>query len=52
MSDETPKPKDPMCPGGLGLICLRQLLDVVKFDPQPDGMRLTLVKKLKSESAD
>src|SRR5687767_1216029 len=30
-----PRPRDPMEPGGLGLICLRQLLDDVRFDPQP-----------------
>jgi anti-sigma regulatory factor (Ser/Thr protein kinase) len=47
-----PRPPDPMRPGGLGLICLRQMLDVVKFEPQPDGMRLLLVKKLKSENAE
>ncbi len=47
-----PRPPDPMQPGGLGLICLRQMLDVVKFEPQPDGMRLLLVKKLKSENAE
>jgi anti-sigma regulatory factor (Ser/Thr protein kinase) len=46
------KPPDPLRPGGLGLVCLRQLLDEVKFEPQPDGMRLTLVKKLKSDKTD
>jgi anti-sigma regulatory factor (Ser/Thr protein kinase) len=37
--------KDPLVPGGLGLICLRQLLDEIRFDPQPDGMLLILVKR-------
>ena len=39
-----PKCRDPLQPGGLGLICLRQLLDEVRFDPQPDGMLLTMGK--------
>jgi anti-sigma regulatory factor (Ser/Thr protein kinase) len=38
--------RDPMTPGGLGLVCLRQLVDEARFDPQPDGgMLLTIVKK-------
>lgn len=41
---ETAKPKDPLVPGGLGLICMRKLLDDARFDPQPDGMMLTMVK--------
>lgn len=40
-----PKPRDPAQPGGLGLICLRQLMDDVAFAPQPDGMLLTMVKR-------
>lgn len=36
---------DPMTPGGLGMVCLRQLLDEVVFMPQPDGMLLTMVRK-------
>lgn len=39
------KCRDPLQPGGLGLICLRQLLDDVRFEPQPDGMLLTMEKK-------
>jgi anti-sigma regulatory factor (Ser/Thr protein kinase) len=38
------KPRDPLVPGGLGLICMRKLLDDARFDPQPDGMMLTMVK--------
>jgi len=32
-------------PGGLGLICLRRLLDDVKYVPQPDGMLMVMLKK-------
>jgi anti-sigma regulatory factor (Ser/Thr protein kinase) len=39
--------RDPLSPGGLGLICLRQLTDQVEFEPQPDGMRLVIVKRKK-----
>ena len=39
--------RDPLSPGGLGLICLRQLTDAVAFEPQPDGMRLVIVKRKK-----
>ncbi|HEV7298917.1 MAG TPA: ATP-binding protein [Tepidisphaeraceae bacterium] len=39
------KPKDPLVPGGLGLVCLRSLMDDVRFEPQADGMRLTLTKR-------
>jgi anti-sigma regulatory factor (Ser/Thr protein kinase) len=42
-----PKSRDPLQPGGLGLICLRQLLDDVRFEPQPDGMLLTMEKRAK-----
>ncbi|HLL89111.1 MAG TPA: ATP-binding protein [Tepidisphaeraceae bacterium] len=38
--------KDPMKPGGLGLVCLRQLTDDVRFEPQSGGgMLLTMVKR-------
>lgn len=36
---------DPMTPGGLGMICLCRLMDEVKFEPQPDGMVLHLVRR-------
>ena len=43
---QMPPERDPMRPGGLGLVCLRQLLDDVRFEPQPDGgMLLTMVKR-------
>jgi anti-sigma regulatory factor (Ser/Thr protein kinase) len=44
--DIRPKAKDPLCPGGIGMVCLRQLLDNITFAPQPDGMILTMERKL------
>jgi anti-sigma regulatory factor (Ser/Thr protein kinase) len=48
--DQLPvRPKDPMVPGGLGLMCLRQMLDDLRFEPQPDGMLVTMtINKPKS----
>jgi len=43
-ADCVPKRKDPLQPGGLGLICLKELMDQVTFVPQSDGMLLILVK--------
>ena len=43
-ADCAPKCKDPLRPGGLGMICLREWMDQVTFVPQPDGMLLILVK--------
>ena len=41
-----PRERDPMRPGGLGLVCLRQLLDDARFEPQPGGgMLLTMIKR-------
>ncbi len=40
-----PKPYDPLEPGGVGLICLKQWMDKVVFTPQPDGMLTTLTRK-------
>ena len=39
------KPRDPLEPGGIGLVCLKELMDEVLFTPQPDGMLLTLTKR-------
>jgi serine/threonine-protein kinase RsbW len=37
---------DPLTPGGLGLICLKQLMDEVIFTPQPGGgMLLTMTRR-------
>ncbi len=42
-SDVEPK-QDPLAPGGIGLVCLRRLLDECVYTPQPDGMLLTMKK--------
>jgi serine/threonine-protein kinase RsbW len=40
---------DPLTPGGLGLVCLRQLMDEVVFTPQPGGgMLLTMTRRKNS----
>jgi serine/threonine-protein kinase RsbW len=45
------RPHDPATPGGLGMICLRQMMDEVIFAPQPDkGMLLTMVRKKSLDS--
>jgi serine/threonine-protein kinase RsbW len=41
----SPAAIDPLTPGGLGLICLRQMMDVVVFTPQRDGMLLEMKRK-------
>ncbi|CAN5628512.1 anti-sigma regulatory factor [soil metagenome] len=41
----TAGPKDPLTPGGLGLICMRQMMDSIVFEPQSDGMLLTMKRK-------
>jgi anti-sigma regulatory factor (Ser/Thr protein kinase) len=38
-------PRDPLKPGGLGLICLRKLMDELRFLPQVDGMLLEMSRK-------
>ena len=37
---------DELKPGGLGLICIRKLMDDAQFERLPDGMLLTLTKKM------
>lgn len=44
-SRRKPKPHDPTKPGGLGLICMNEWMDEVSYDPQPDGMLLTMKRK-------
>ena len=44
-ADLPPKPYNALEPGGVGLICLRSLMDEVTYTPQPDGMLLTMVKR-------
>ena len=42
----TPKlKKDPMTPGGIGMVCLMELMDDIAYEPQPDGMLVTMTKK-------
>lgn len=36
---------DPLTPGGVGMVCLRQLLDEVVYTPQSDGMLLMMSHK-------
>jgi anti-anti-sigma factor len=38
------KDRDPLTPGGIGLVCLRKLMNDITYSPQPDGMLLTLIK--------
>ncbi|HSZ54192.1 MAG TPA: ATP-binding protein [Tepidisphaeraceae bacterium] len=40
------RPRDPLKPGGVGLVCLREWMDSVTFSQQPDGMLLTLERHL------
>ena len=41
-----PKQRDPLTPGGVGLICLKQWMDKVVFTPQPDGgMLATMIRR-------
>jgi serine/threonine-protein kinase RsbW len=35
-----------LSPGGLGLVCIRRLMDDVSYEQLPDGMRLRLGKRL------
>ena len=42
---QVPTKRDPLAPGGLGMVCLRKLMDDVSYEPQPDGMLLTLRKR-------
>jgi anti-sigma regulatory factor (Ser/Thr protein kinase) len=38
---------DPLKPGGLGLVCMRKLMDDVQFVRLSDGMQLTMIKRSK-----
>lgn len=41
-----PRPRDPTEPGGLGLICLREMMDALEYAPQPGGgVLLTMVRR-------
>ena len=43
--DLPPRPPNPLRPGGLGLVCLDKMLDEKRFEPQPDGMLLTMTRQ-------
>jgi serine/threonine-protein kinase RsbW len=43
---------DPLRPGGLGLVCLRKLMDRVQFVRQADGMVLKLEKAVRRGSVE
>jgi serine/threonine-protein kinase RsbW len=43
-SDLVSRPRDLMTPGGLGLMCMQKLMDDVKYEPQIDGMLLTMTR--------
>jgi anti-sigma regulatory factor (Ser/Thr protein kinase) len=36
-----------LTPGGLGLVCMKKLMDEVRFSRLSDGMLLTMVKRVK-----
>ena len=47
-----PKRYDPLEPGGLGLICLKQMMDAARFHRQPDGgMLLTMTRRNRAATA-
>ncbi len=44
-----PKQRDPLTPGGLGMVCLHELMDEVTFAPQAGGgMLLTMSRRRNS----
>jgi anti-sigma regulatory factor (Ser/Thr protein kinase) len=43
---------DPLQPGGVGLICLQQCMDEVRFEPQADGMVLRMKRAARRRGAD
>ena len=45
---DCPPARDPLKPGGVGMVCLRELMDDATFTPQPDGMLLTLERRLQN----
>jgi anti-sigma regulatory factor (Ser/Thr protein kinase) len=42
---------DDLTPGGLGLMCIKELMDDVRYERQPDGMLLTMVKDVGAENS-
>jgi serine/threonine-protein kinase RsbW len=45
-SGEPPTDPDKIKPGGLGILCMRRWMDQLTYTPLPDGMLLTMVKKI------
>jgi sigma-B regulation protein RsbU (phosphoserine phosphatase) len=43
------EPKDILKPGGLGLLCMRKMMDEIHFSPLPDGNFLTMIKKIEKK---
>jgi serine/threonine-protein kinase RsbW len=43
-------PYDPLKPGGLGLICMKQMMQQVQFTPQPDGMLLEMTRRKRTHA--
>jgi anti-sigma regulatory factor (Ser/Thr protein kinase) len=43
--------RDPLTPGGIGLICIRRLMDQVQYVPQPDGMLLSMTRTTRGSLA-
>jgi anti-sigma regulatory factor (Ser/Thr protein kinase) len=37
--------QDPLTPGGIGLICLHELMDQVEYFPQDEGMLLVMSRR-------
>lgn len=48
-----PRRRDPMKPGGLGLICLEEMMDEVRWHRQPDaGVLLVMTKRNRPATGD
>lgn len=50
-NDPPPPDPDNIKPGGLGLLCMRKLMDQVHFAAQADGMLLTMTKKVSTQES-
>jgi anti-sigma regulatory factor (Ser/Thr protein kinase) len=46
LPEARPSCREPLKPGGVGLLCLRELMDRIEFEPQPDGMQLIMERRL------
>jgi len=45
-SQVKPKHQGKLSPGGVGMLCIQELMDHVKFERLSDGMLLTMTKKM------